>query len=135
MRHSLTSASDRAQYRAMWQPAKIAVFVGLLILTVAASLYPGSEAPQLVSDKLGHFLAYAVLQLSGAAAFSGPARLWIVAAGLVAMGAGLELAQSFIPYRHASWLDMAANASGVAAGGAILAAMPGLRRTIGRPIG
>ena len=68
-----------------------------------------------MSDKIGHFIAY--LALSGsfilARFVTYPASLLGVA-GVALFGVGLEWAQSFVPGRHPSVWDAAANALGAA---------------------
>ena len=67
-------------------------------------------------DKLGHVLAYAVLAASGMAGYEGAQRRWLVALGLVALGAGLEVAQGLTSHRTASQADQIANTIGTGLG-------------------
>jgi VanZ family protein len=69
--------------------------------------------PVAVSDKLYHAVAYFVLTLVALYIFDGERPL-VVAVGVVALGAGVEVAQGFVPYRTASLLDAVANVVGVA---------------------
>ena len=68
-------------------------------------------------DKLLHVLAFATLALSSALACS-PSRKsdWGIAAGLLVYGALIEIVQAYVPGRDASWLDLMADAVGIAAG-------------------
>ena len=63
-------------------------------------------------DKAQHALA--CLVLTGWAFLLWPARAWRVAAGMLAYGAGIELAQWTVGWRFAEWADLAADAVGVA---------------------
>jgi VanZ family protein len=85
------------------------------LCVVAASLVSPSvlSMPVAVSDKLYHAVAYFVLTLVALYIFDDEQPL-VVAVGVVALGAGVEVAQSFVPYRTASLLDAVANAVGVA---------------------
>lgn len=69
--------------------------------------------PAAVSDKLYHAAAYFVLTLVALYVFDDERPLF-VAVGVVALGAGVEVAQGFVPYRTASLLDAVANAVGAA---------------------
>jgi hypothetical protein len=99
----------------------------LMVLAVSVgSLAPsGASMPAGVSDKFLHFAAYAGL----AFVFMGAAgrHRWLrIAVGLLALGASIELAQAGLTEaRSAEWLDMAANALGVAAGIAVAWLLPG----------
>lgn len=99
----------------------------LMVLAVGfGSLWPSMPAATAgVSDKLLHFTAYAAL----AFVFAGSVerhRWWRIVLGLLALGIGIEIAQAlWTNSRNAEWLDMAANASGVAAGILAAAAFPG----------
>jgi VanZ family protein len=92
---------------------------------VALSLMPSPPDPGIdYSDKLGHFLAYALLMLwfawlhRSTGARMGYAALWI------AMGVALEFAQGESGFRSFELGDMAANALGVAAGAAAALILP-----------
>jgi VanZ family protein len=97
------------------------VWLALSTLLVAGVVY-GSLQPDLPLivagnfDKAEHFAAYFLL----AAWFAGlypKSRYWTVAAGLLALGIGLEWLQGAMELgRVPDVLDMAANAAGVAAG-------------------
>ncbi|NNU15546.1 VanZ family protein [Parvularcula sp. ZS-1/3] len=65
-------------------------------------------------DKIGHFLAYAALAACAFIGFRSKAGIAITLS--FAYGALFEGLQAMIPGRDASWLDMAANGTGVAAG-------------------
>lgn len=91
----------------------ILVIIGITVL----SLLPPRSAPDMhTNDKVGHFIAYAVLSLNFG--------LWInhIKAHakylilLISYGALMEFLQGFVPGRDQSFLDMLANASGVIIG-------------------
>ncbi|SDJ66639.1 VanZ family protein [Microbulbifer yueqingensis] len=91
------------------------------LLVLAAALYAGLKAqpvPQVVShfDLILHFGAFATLSVLWVLGF--PRRWWLPGLTfLLFLGAGIELWQGWaLPGRTASLVDMAANASGVAAG-------------------
>ena len=81
------------------------------------SLAPQDAVPEVGRwDKLGHFLAYAVLAICGGVAFS-PGRSEIsVGVALIAYGCILEIAQLYIPGRSEIVADAIANGIGVVAG-------------------
>jgi len=64
-------------------------------------------------DKAQHALAFAVL--TGGALLLWPGASARVAVGMLAYGAGLELAQWAVGWRFAEWADLAADAVGVVA--------------------
>ncbi|MCB2082095.1 MAG: VanZ family protein [Rickettsiales bacterium] len=67
-------------------------------------------------DKLFHLMAYAAMMAVPTCVFRRVAPVVISAVFLVALGAGIELAQSFMPSRTASIYDMLFNVLGVALG-------------------
>ena len=62
-------------------------------------------------DKAQHALAFAVL--TGWALWLWPGAAWRVVVGMLAYGAGIELAQWAVGWRFAEWADWAADAVGV----------------------
>jgi len=116
------ASEDAPRYQRAWY-----ALGWLMVLTVVVgSLAPaGSSMPAGVSDKFMHFTAYAGL----AFVFMGAAgrHHWLrIAVGLLALGASIELAQGWLTEaRSAEWLDMAANALGVAGGIAAAWLLPG----------
>jgi VanZ family protein len=98
--------------------------VGWLLVTVVlvlclAPMQKLPDAPQALSDKGYHLLAYALL----AVWFAGlvPRQRWLRAAlWLFLMGVGVEAAQHFMPYgREAELLDAVANVLGILTGFAV----------------
>jgi VanZ family protein len=95
----------------------LAASVLLVAAVIVASLVPGSAGPDMGElDKLGHFLAYAVL----AAWFGGILprdRYLAIALGLTLLGIGLEVLQELLATnREGDPVDVAANVAGVLAG-------------------
>ncbi len=84
----------------------------------AGSLVPASTIAfaHLPNDKLLHFGGYFVAAVLTPFAFASKRRAALVAVGLVALGAGLELAQKLAPGRSCDLRDAVANAAGVACG-------------------
>ena len=94
---------------------KLAFFVILLVLCVAGMR--GEPVPQVFEnqDKLHHWAGFACLTVSAYLAFPGTRIIWLLFWTL--LGSMLiELEQSFMPLRTASWGDMVANATGVLCG-------------------
>lgn len=90
---------------------------GLFVLLLAAVIYlsiaPGEATPTagLFWDKAQHAIAYAVLGLTGLAAFGGR---WPVLVALLAVSGGLEIAQALAPFgRQGDLRDLIANAGGL----------------------
>lgn len=92
-------------------------FVGIAAVIVVC-LMPGQDLPRIpISDKIEHALAFAVLAASAVQLFvRGPA-LATVAAGLLALGVGIEFAQATFTTTRAMELgDVIADAIGIGAG-------------------
>jgi VanZ family protein len=98
--------------RRLW----IAAIVALVAAIVAGSLSPRPViAPETLSDKSGHFLAYFSLALLGSG-IAKPARPWRVMLRCLLLGAALEIAQAILTdHRTADWMDLLANSGGIAA--------------------
>ncbi len=97
---------------------RMVFFVGLLAV-IALSVLPQGAMPDAgLSDKMGHVAAYTALALAGGIAFSGARSLFMLAAGLLLLGAGLELVQTLLPDRFTSGYDILANVVGIAVGSA-----------------
>ena len=102
----------RLRYRWIW----LLLGWALVLLVTSASLTPGVELPRVsFADKLAHAGAYFLLMIWFAGLYA-RGRHVFVAAGLLALGATLEVIQGQLPYRMFDPLDMLANASGVAIG-------------------
>jgi VanZ family protein len=97
--------------------AWLAGSVLLVAAVIVASLLPGDTGPDVGNlDKLGHFLAYAVLATWFGGVFA-RSWYWGVAIGLALLGLGLEVLQEFVARnRTGDANDVAANLAGVGAG-------------------
>ena len=93
--------------RSAWVLAMLAVTV-LALLPVEHLQLPVFDG----WDKAQHTLAFAVL--TAWALWIWPVRVLRVLLGMLAYGAGLELAQWAVGWRFAEWADLAADAVGVA---------------------
>ena len=98
----------RAGIAAGWALAAVVVW---LSVTPA----PPSVGVQF-SDKLGHLAAYGLLMLWFSLLYRRTRTRAAYAAGLVALGVGLEFVQGALGYRSFEALDMAANTAGVMLG-------------------
>jgi VanZ family protein len=77
-------------------------------------------------DKVQHLLAFGSMACAAALGWpAGPRAALGVLVGLLGYGAFIELVQSQLPYRMASWADLGADAVGIACG---LALITGLRK-------
>lgn len=75
---------------------------------------PAQHLPSTGWDKANHALGFAVLAVLGLLAY--PARTARMLLGLLAFGAAIEVLQSLTGYRTAEWLDLLADAAGLAIG-------------------
>jgi len=98
--------------------ARVVVFAASVTAVVVASFVPTGAAPGAVedvhtaSDALWHAATYAALTAVGLYAVGSDRRLGVVV-GVFFLGAGVEVAQSFVGHRTASATDAAANGVGV----------------------
>lgn len=96
--------------RALWMLLFGATLFGSLSTTVGPpALFPHA-------DKVFHFGAWAMLSGLAIVAFAGRFNRLAIPSALLVAGAGIEVAQSFIPGRSGSYEDLAANAAGIAIG-------------------
>lgn len=94
-----------------------ALFGLVLAFVLFMALTPVPPPPlQTQWDKLNHALAFFVLMVMGCFVYPGSStrRHLLVAAGLLTLGALIELAQWFVPGRSSEWPDLLADAVGVA---------------------
>jgi len=91
---------------------RFALLVCVLVISYLA-FAPVDQLPETPSDKLDHFLAFAVLAWLADRSF--PGRHWEVRRSILLLGYGLliELVQYFRPLRECSLLDLAANAAAI----------------------
>jgi VanZ family protein len=99
--------------------SRVLLAAGLVGVAWASLLRPESLPGEvaLVSDKVLHFVGYAVL---GALAIASGLRAIVAVAALLAFGLLLEVAQLVSGYRSFEWADLAADGAGAVIG--ILAA-------------
>jgi VanZ family protein len=93
----------------------------LLLLTAITSWFafmPSPAGPGLPqADKVNHLLAFGALAGTAAFAWAPSWRTTMrTAAGLLLYGGFIEVVQSTLPTRQASWADLLADAAGIAAG-------------------
>jgi VanZ family protein len=98
----------------MW----LAVWFLAIIVLVVVCLLPAPDLPKVgVNDKLEHALAFALLASSAVQLFTRGRTLVTVAAGLLALGIGIECAQAvFTTTRAMELADVVADAIGIGAG-------------------
>lgn len=103
--------SSVLKYQNLWRGIAYAMLVMILIASLLPTEY--IEAPG--SDKLHHFLSYAVLAWWCVLAFQiqTSRKLLILIVLLVCYGACIELLQGLSGYRFAEWYDLLANTMGV----------------------
>lgn len=110
-----------------WRPRWRALLLGLLVAVTWLALTPNPpQNPMGQGDKFDHLLAFGTLACVAAlAGVPGWQRLATAAGGLLLYGGMIELAQTQLPPRSGEWLDLLADAAGIAIG---LAAAALLRR-------
>ena len=121
--------ATRPAPRALREFRRPALWLGLWVLMIMAvivgSLLPARELPPVPFDgfdKVQHLLGYAVLSAYAAMLFARMRARALAAAGLVALGIGLEVAQGMLTAsRQADIADAMVNALGVLAGLAVTA--------------
>lgn len=110
-----------------WPYRWLALWGLMLAAVIATSLLPARDLPPTPFsgfDKVEHFLAYAVLSAYAVMLFARLRVQALVAAGLIALGVGLELAQAALTdSRQADSADALANALG-ALSGLLIASTP-----------
>lgn len=109
---SLTDTPAALRYRAVWLLLGWSLVIAVVWLSLAPQQAVHATA---VPDKVGHLLAYLALALWFGALYRGRSRLALMA-GLVSLGAVLELLQALGAVRHAEAADLVANVVGVVAG-------------------
>lgn len=96
--------------------ARLGFWAVLSAITVL-SLLPLNFAVQSgLSDKVDHLAAYAALTATGRIGYRDRVPQGTLAVAVLVFGIGIELAQSFIPGRMMSSLDVVANTAGLLIG-------------------
>lgn len=93
-----------------------ALACALVIFLCVMSLINLSQVQFKVSDKTLHFVAYCVLTLSWMQVLRGSKTCVAIVLAAIALGVGLEIAQSFHPMRHMDYRDAIANSIGAVLG-------------------
>lgn len=100
----------------------IVLLVGMVAIPVGC-LLPATWLPPLPHDKLLHFTAFGAMALmAGRLAPAGQLALALLAVFLASWL--IELLQNWVPGRTFCWRDLAANAAGTLAAGAVLVLLP-----------
>ncbi|NJB67417.1 VanZ family protein [Desulfobaculum xiamenense] len=96
----------------------IALWGASILVVCWLSLTPNMPQPVDIKhiDLVEHLLAYTWLALLPMRAFRTRQAAIVAAGSMVFLGAGIEIAQHFVPGRFTSWADMAANTAGVVLG-------------------
>ena len=95
----------------------LVLFIILIIAITVLSLLPPKSGLELgKSDKLNHFLAYAILSLNFGFLSTKNRSYFIGIPFLIAYGLLIEFFQGFVPGRDPSFYDALANSAGVFSG-------------------
>lgn len=98
----------------------VAGWLAMLALVATGSLMPSSGLPDVAfpgADKLQHGVGYAAMSAYAVMLFATRRARWTAAAGLLAFGIAIELAQgAFTADRSPELADVFANAAGILAG-------------------
>ncbi len=95
-----------------------------VLLLVSLVPIPVSEITQDGGDKLLHGLSYALLMMIFSLSWHRPRARWVAVVFSLALGALIEGAHWWLPYRTAEWLDLLANAIGTMSGTLLGAIIP-----------
>jgi VanZ family protein len=96
----------------------IVLLAGMVAIPVGC-LLPATWLPPLPNDKLLHFVAFGGMALM-AGRLAPPGMLAAALLAVLAAGWLIEVLQKWVPGRNFCWRDMAANAAGTLAAGALL---------------
>lgn len=90
----------------------------LVLASFAVALLPAPRGMGSIAygDKIAHAAAFAMIMLWYAQIYSARRDRGRCALGLLALGLGIELLQSLVPYRSADIWDLVADAAGVGLG-------------------
>ena len=91
-----------------WSLIVVIVYLSLAHNTITI---PGENG-----DKYGHILAYASVMYWFLQIYECKPSRFLIAAGLIALGVGLEFAQAWTGYRTFDYADMVADCIGIAVG-------------------
>lgn len=115
----------------MWW--RVIAWLAIVVVVILSLIPQPLEIPVTEGDKWGHAAAYAALMMWFVQLYERPAHVCL-GWGLLALGIGLECAQSLTPYRMFDYYDMLADGVGVLIGWLLGAAAFGvtLQRLVGR---
>jgi VanZ family protein len=91
---------------------RVALYACAFAVLVLATMPVQESMPSTGWDKTDHLAAFIVLGLLGQRAY--PATRAACQLGLLGFGAGIEVLQSALPHREGAWLDLLADAAGLA---------------------
>ena len=92
----------------------LAITLLVLVAVTILSLLPAPSLPPVPgTDKTHHFIAYAALTFS--VALARPKNWLLIACFFIAWSGAIEIIQPYVN-RYGEWMDLAANAGGVACG-------------------
>ena len=115
--------------RALFRIAAIGIVIAIWVL----SLVPGGDVPDVPgNDKWHHSLAYFACMFCWGQLYLRPVQRLKLAIVFIAMGALIECIQYFTPSRSFEFLDMLANASGVALAWIVVTVQFAIQRAVQR---
>lgn len=111
------------RYAGRWRMAGLALLALVLLASLMPMFWFFPDRNDFVTwfvhvDKWLHGIAFVVLAVWFAGQYQ-PRSYWRIALGLLAFGVLIEACQRLVTYRSADWLDIAADAAGIAVGLAI----------------
>ena len=116
---AVTTARRRWLRAFRWPALWVAIWIAMIGAVVASSLLPAHDLPEVPDgfDKVEHFLGYLLLGAWAVMLFATRRAQAVAAAGLIALGVALEVAQgAWTVSRMADSADALANSLGVLAG-------------------
>jgi VanZ family protein len=97
----------------LYRIATVGWLAGIAVLSLSPVL---PTAASLVSDKIEHFAAYALLSLLAILGWRHVVPAWHLALAAAVFGLLMEFLQAFAPGRSPEWLDLLANSTGAVIG-------------------
>lgn len=106
-----------------WRAASMILLVLVLVATMMPAVWFWPDRDGFITwfvhvDKWLHGLTFVFLAIWFAGQYQ-PRSYWRIGLGLIAFGVLIEACQRLVTYRSADWLDIAADAAGIAVGLAI----------------
>lgn len=106
------------RYVTRWRVAGVVLLLAVFLSTLVPAIwFRSNHAFRILvdSDKLAHGVVFLVLAVWFSGQYSARS-WWRIALGLLAFGVLIELCQRMTSYRSAEWLDLYADAAGIAIG-------------------